>query len=138
MKIFCAGAVTDWDDPLGWHEDAREQYPDEEIVNAYDYGEDVPIYEEPERAIEPALEAVTDCDGLIAHWDDGVSLPAAVGYMWNAKMHDIPVVVWYSGERDTDNVSPAVLYLSEKRVYSSLDKAMDVLCMMGPSTSFDL
>ena len=136
MKLFCTGAVTDWDDPLGWHDEVREEYTDHEVLNPYELGDDdLDIYKHPERVMEPAVEAVTESDGVIAHWDDGVNLPGSVVYMREAMREGIPVVVWYSGSRPTNEVSPAIKWLSQKRIYPEREKSIDVLLALGGDTT---
>lgn len=134
-QIFVTGAVTDWDDPLGWHSEVEEEYDEHTVVNPYDFGDDVDVYAEPQRVMEPAVAAVGESDVVVAHWDDGVNLPGMAVYMYEAFQEDIPITVWYSGDRDVDQVSPTILWLSEKRVYEDMEKAVDVALGMTGDTS---
>lgn len=138
-NIFLTGVVTDWDNPLGWHDEIRSEYPDYDFTNPYEIDTDADVYEQPEQVMEPAVEAVRASDGVLVHWDDGVSLVGTPIYMREAQREDLPVVVWYSGDRDSDEVSPGIQWLSQHRIYDSREKAMSVLQGLADTdTRFEL
>lgn len=134
-KIYLTGAVSDWDDPFAWHDELQEEWPDHEFVNPYTLNDfelgDEEVYERPNEIVEPALEAVESCDGLIIRWDDDAFLAGTTMEMRHAYEHDVPVVIWYDGWRD--NLSPWLLYHSRGN-FETLEKTTKVLLSFVEST----
>jgi hypothetical protein len=127
-KIYLTGAVSDWDDPFAWHDELVDEWPNHEFVNPYTLNDfelgDEEIYERPHEVVEPALEAVEDCDGMLVRWDDDAFLVGSSMEMKHAFEHDLPIVVWYDGYRD--NLSPWILHTTRGN-FEDLDKSMKVM-----------
>lgn len=99
VKIFVAGAVSDYDDPFAWQKNVVSD--DHTVTNAYQSHDfDGNVYKYPGKVMEPALSEVREADVLLVRWEDDVFLPGAVTYMKEADDNDIPIVVWYEGTRD--------------------------------------
>lgn len=117
MKIYLTGAVTDWDNPFEWHKSIQnnEEWSEHEFINPYELNEfdigDDEIYDRPNEIVEPALDEVADCDGMLVNWDDDAFLVGSSMEMWNAYEHGVPIVIWYDGYRD--NLSPWLLHISD-------------------------
>lgn len=128
-QIYLTGAVSDWDDPFAWHdslEDADEydcDFVNPYTLNEFDLGDDQ-IYEQPDKVVAPALDAVADSDGLLVRWDDDAFLVGTSMEIKHAYEHDVPVVIWYDGWRD--NLSPWLIEMS-RATFESKDKAINVL-----------
>lgn len=132
MQIYLTGAVSDWDDPFEWHDELADsdEYGHHDFVNPYTLNDfelgDDRIYEEPEKVVEPALDAVRESDGMLVYWDDDAFLVGTAMEMKEAFEHDVPIVIWYDGWRD--NLSPWLLHTS-KAQFDNREKALKVLLM---------
>ena len=129
-NIYLTGAVTNFDDPFEWQDSLAESdtYSDHTFINPYtlnsfELGDDE-IYERPDEIVEPALDEVADCDGMLVRWDDDAFLVGTSMEIKHAFDNDVPVVIWYDGYRD--NLSPWLLHMS-KGDFESKEKALDVL-----------
>lgn len=127
--IYLTGAVSDFDDPFQWHDELADsdewdhEFINPYTLNPYEFGDDA-VYENPEKIVEPALDAVADADGMLVRWDDDAFLVGSVMEIKHAHEHDVPVVIWYDGYRD--NLSPWLLHTS-KGSFESKEKALKVL-----------
>jgi len=134
-QIYLTGAVTDWDHPFQWHDELREEWPDQEFVNPYNLNDfelgDEEVYERPNEIVEPALDAVESADGLLVKWDDDAFLVGTSMEIKHAYEHDVPVVIWYDGWRD--DLSPWLLYHTRGNV-ESREKAMKVILSFTDGT----
>jgi hypothetical protein len=128
-QIYLTGAVSDWDDPFQWHDELESSDEwDQDFVNPYtlnpfELGDDE-VYDHPNKVVEPALDAVADSDGLLVRWDDDAFLVGTSMEIKHAFEHDVPVVIWYDGYRDS--LSPWLLHMS-KGTFESKEKALNVL-----------
>ena len=135
--IYLTGAVSDWDEPFAWHDELMDSndWEDTEFVNPYTVNDfelgDDQIYEEPEKVVEPALDALVQSDGVLVRWDDDAFLVGTSIEMRVAKEHDIPVVVWYDGWRD--DLSPWIQYHT-KGSFENKEKALKVLLTFTGTT----
>lgn len=104
-KILICGAIDNFDNPFSWQGDLKDDEPfsRHEFVNPYEIGEDVENpYENPGKIMEPVVDQVNNSvDGVLVSWEDDALLLGAVVYMREAHRRDIPVVIWYQGDRDT-------------------------------------
>lgn len=127
-KIYLTGAVSDWDEPFRWHDELVEEYPDHEFVNPYTLNDfelgDDEVYERPHEVVQPAEQAVEECDGMLVRWDDEAFLVGSAMEIKHADDHDVPVSIWYDGWRD--NLSPWLLDKSRGN-FDTRDKAFKVL-----------
>lgn len=127
-KIYLTGVISDWDDPFKWHDDLTADYPEHEFVNPYTLNDfelgDDDIYERPHEVVEPALDAVEACDGMLVKWDDDVFVVGTAMEMKHAWDHDVPIVVWYDGYRD--NLSPWILHTTRGN-WPDRDKCLKIL-----------
>lgn len=127
-KIYLTGAVSDWDDPFEWHDELEEDWPDHDFVNPYTLNDfelgDDEVYERPNEVVEPALEAVEDCDAVMVRWDDDAFLVGTAMEIKHAFDHDVPVAIWYDGWRD--DLSPWLLHMSRGN-FDGRDKTLKVL-----------
>lgn len=129
-EIYLTGAVTDFDDPFAWHDElaASDEYDSHDFVNPYTLNSfelgDAEIYERPEEVVEPALDKVEECDGMLVRWDDDAFLVGTSMEIKHAFEHSVPVVIWYDGYRD--DLSPWLLHMS-KGDFESKEKALNVL-----------
>lgn len=134
-QIYLTGAVTDWDNPFEWHDELREEWPDQDFINPYDLNDfelgDDEVYERPNEIIEPALDAVESADGLLVKWDDDAFLVGTSMEIRHAYQNDVPVVIWYDGWRD--DLSPWLLYHTRGNL-ESREKAMKVILSFTDGT----
>jgi hypothetical protein len=137
--IYLTGAVSNWSDPFAWHDELAEsdKWSDHSFVNPYTLNPfelgDEEIYDRPDEAVEPALEAVRDSDGMLVYWDDDAFLVGTSMEMKEAFDNDVPIVIWYDGWKD--NLSPWLLYHS-KGQFETKEKALRVL-LGFTNTGFD-
>lgn len=138
--IFCCGAVTDHKNPLGWHEKVRSQARNHTVINPYELTEEYHIVHDVSQAFtEELLPAVDDADLIIAHWKEGQSLPSLGIYLERARQQDIPIVVWYSGEQQQQDIAPSIRFISDKRIYMDMEKTVSVgLGLIGDSSQFTI
>lgn len=131
QQIYVTGGVSDWDDPIGWHRDAEQLFPNQAFINPWtlnNFGaDDDGIYDRPHEIVGPAVDKVPDADGMLVKWEDDQNLVGSVIEMWVACQNDIPVVIWYDGWRD--NLSPWLLYMSRGN-FETLEKSLRVLLMI--------
>lgn len=127
--IYLTGAVSDFDDPFAWHDELAEsdEYDHDFInpytLNPYEFGDDE-VYDNPEKIVKPALDAVSESDGMLVRWDDDAFLVGSTMEIKHAHEQDVPVVIWYDGYRE--NLSPWLLHTS-KGNFESKERALDVL-----------
>lgn len=130
MEIYLTGAVSDWDDPFEWQRNIEQEFTDYAFVNPYNLNDhelgDEVVYRRPQDVVEPALDKVQDVDGVLVRWDDNAELVGTAIEIREAWRNDIPVVIWYVGNRD--NVSPWLRYHS-RAVFRKRDKSVKTLIM---------
>lgn len=137
-QIYLTGAVSDWDEPFKWHDELQSSFKfrKHDFINPYEINNfdlgDEQIYDEPEKVVEPALDAVRESDGLLVRWDDDAFLVGTAMEMKEAYDNDIPIVIWYDGWRD--NLSPWLLHTS-KANFEDREKALRVLITFTGDTS---
>jgi hypothetical protein len=134
-RIYLTGAVSDWDNPFQWHDELAEDWPEHEFVNPYKLNDfelgDDEVYERPAEVVEPALDAIEECDGVFVRWEDDTFLVGSSMEIKHAYENDIPVVIWYDGWRD--NLSPWLLHMSRGN-FETRDKSIKVLLSFAEST----
>ena len=128
-KIYLSGATTDFDNPIGWHENLQEEYEDLEFINPYSIN-DVDVgtgeaYNHPERICEPARKEILDSDGMIVKWDSNTFLPGTVWEMTIAsEIADIPIIM-EDNSRDWIHIK----YMC-KGIYKDMDKCVKIMQML--------
>jgi len=103
-RVYLSGALSSSGDIFAWQDSISDEYDDHEFVNPYTLNDfdigDKSIYEYPEKVVEPALEELEQCDGMLVHWQDSTFLVGTVMEIKHAWENDIPVMIWYEGNRD--------------------------------------
>jgi hypothetical protein len=134
VQVYLTGAVSDFDDPFAWHDDISNdsRFEHHTFINPYTLNDfelgDDDVYERPHEVVEPALEAVSESDAMLVHWDDDAFLVGTAMEIMQAYASDVPVVVWYQGWRD--KLSPWILYHT-RGTFEDLDTAVKVALTFG-------
>ena len=129
-KIYLTGALSDRQDPFAWQNELQEsdEWDEHEFVNPYHLNEfelgSEEVYKSPEKIVEPALEEVADCDGLLVRWDENAFLVGTAMEIMESYRHDVPAVIWYGGYKD--NLSPWLSYHT-RGSFEDKEKALQVL-----------
>lgn len=124
-KVYLSGKTTDFDNPIGWHEELQEKYSDHDFINPYSVN-DVEVgsgeaYDSPEKIYEPAMEEIQTCDGMLVKWDSDIFLPGTVCEIKEAFDNDIPIVVQDDG-RDWIHIK----YMANG-IYEDIEKCVNIL-----------
>lgn len=139
-EIYLTGAVSDWDDPYAWQREVEDDFDEHEFTNPFflndhNFGDDE-VYEHPEEVVEPALEKISEMDGVLLRYDDEANLMGAAMEVKEAYQQGIPVVIYNVSEGDK-RVSPWLLhhtrYTTKKR-----DKALNCLLMYAGESAEDV
>ena len=129
-RIYLTGALSECKNPFEWQDSLQEsdKWDGHDFLNPYNLNEfslgSEEVYKNPEGIVEPALEEVADCDGLLVKWNDDAFLVGTVMELMEAYRHDVPAVIWYDGYKD--NLSPWLSYHT-RGSFEEKEKALQVL-----------